>query len=395
VTRLLIAGVSTRAAAESAARAGFTVTAVDAFGDLDQHPSVRALSLPRDFGARFTATRAARAARTIACDAVAYLSSFENRPTAVGVLGSGRRLWGNPPAVLRGVRDPLLLMRGLRKRGCATPDVSTARRPDPASADDGRRWLVKPLASGGGHGIRQWRGGPVPRGRYLQEFVDGMPGSVMFVAAEGRAVPLGISRQLVGEHAFGAREYRYCGNILTSIAGAPADRRAALVDRACALAHAAATEFGIVGVNGIDFVASDDVPYAIELNPRWSASMELVELAFGFSVFGTHAAACDRGVLPDFDLLRAQSRTATIGKAVIFARNEIVVGDTRGWVENSGATGVAPIRDVPHPGERILAGRPVCTVFAAGGTESACYAALVAQAERVYAELAAWERSAA
>ena len=40
--RLLIAGISTRAAAESAARAGFEVTAIDAFGDLDQHPGVRA-----------------------------------------------------------------------------------------------------------------------------------------------------------------------------------------------------------------------------------------------------------------------------------------------------------------------------------------------------------------
>ena len=35
---VLVAGVSTRAAAESAARAGFRVTAIDAFGDLDQHP---------------------------------------------------------------------------------------------------------------------------------------------------------------------------------------------------------------------------------------------------------------------------------------------------------------------------------------------------------------------
>ena len=52
--RLLIAGVSTRAAAESAAEAGFEVTALDAFGDLDQHRRVRALALPRDFTSRFT-----------------------------------------------------------------------------------------------------------------------------------------------------------------------------------------------------------------------------------------------------------------------------------------------------------------------------------------------------
>ena len=52
---VLIVGVSTRAAAESAARAGFDVIALDAYADLDQHPSVRALSLPRDFGTAFSA----------------------------------------------------------------------------------------------------------------------------------------------------------------------------------------------------------------------------------------------------------------------------------------------------------------------------------------------------
>ena len=131
-TRVLIAGVSTRAAAESAAQAGFDVTALDAFGDLDQHPSVRSLSLPRDFGARFTASAAARAARDIACDAVAYLSSFENHPRAVASARPlGRALWGNPPDVLRRVRDPFLLAGRLRRRGFATPitrvDVSPTR----------------------------------------------------------------------------------------------------------------------------------------------------------------------------------------------------------------------------------------------------------------------------
>ncbi len=121
--RVLVAGVSTRAAAESAARAGFAVTAIDAFGDLDQHASVRGLSLTRDFGLRVSARSAARAARTIECDAVAYLSSFDNHPGAVATLAAGRALWGNAPAVLRRVRDPILVAHALRQRGSAAPDV--------------------------------------------------------------------------------------------------------------------------------------------------------------------------------------------------------------------------------------------------------------------------------
>ena len=49
-------------------------TALDAFGDLDQHAGVRALSLQRDFGVPFSASAVAGAAETIECDAVAYLS---------------------------------------------------------------------------------------------------------------------------------------------------------------------------------------------------------------------------------------------------------------------------------------------------------------------------------
>ena len=385
-TRLLIAGASNRAAADSAARAGFSVTSVDAFGDLDQHPSVRALSLPRDFGARFTATAAARAAKSIECDAVAYLSSFENHPRAVGTLAAGRALWGNAPAVLRRVRDPLQLMQALGRRGFAVPAVHVgapdpgARTPEPGTSSS---WLVKPLASGGGHHVRTWRPATaLPRRCYLQEFVEGTPGSVVFVAAGGRAVPLGITRQLVGEDAFGAAGYRYCGSILE-----PADDDAvpgsepALLDRARALAAVVAEEFGLVGVNGVDFVARAGVPYAIEVNPRWTASMELVERAYGVSVFGAHAAACAAGALPDFDLAGARRRAPAVGKAIVFARRDVSVGDTRTWL-------AAGVRDVPHPGEEIAAGRPVCTVFAAGSDAAACHAALVERAERVYADLA-------
>jgi predicted ATP-grasp superfamily ATP-dependent carboligase len=392
---VLLAGFSTRAAAESAARAGFTVTAIDAFGDLDQHPSVHALLLPRGF----TAQAAARLARGIACDASAYLSAFENHPRAVAALAAGRALWGNPPHVLRRVRDPLILARALRSRGCAAPEVYVAGpnmvrpasdQPDQyvgrgLSAPPASGWLVKPLASGGGHGVQPWiEGVPLPRGHYLQQPVDGTPGSVVFVAAAGRAVPLGVTSQLVGEAAFGAERYRYCGSILA----APAASDPTLVERACALAAVVADEFGLVGVNGIDFVAREGVPSAIEVNPRWCASMELVELAYQLSVFGAHATACTDGALPDFDVSRARCRWGAIGKAVVFARRDVTIGDSRAWLPGSADRDeVAIVRDVPHPGDRIAAGRPVCTVFATGPDAAACRAALVRRAERVYAQL--------
>jgi len=40
---------------------------------------------------------------------------------------------------------------------------------------------------------------------------------------------------------------------------------------------------------------------------------------------------------------------------------------------------------VPRNGTTIAAGRPICTVFADGGTASECYGRLVERAAEVYA----------
>ena len=282
---VVIAGVSTRAAAESAARAGFDVIAIDAFGDLDQHPAVRSLSLPPTDGASFTAHAAADAVREVIVDAAVYLSPFENHVRAVDALSAAsstalrasRALWGNPPDVLRRVRDPFLLAGVLRRRGFVTPITRVDVPPELTGTNE---WLVKPFRSGGGNGVRSWTpDAPVSHGYYAQERIAGVPASIVFVAAGGRAVPMGISRQLIGDEAFGASSYRYCGNVLASADDEVFTERA--VGSLIALAHEVTAQFGLVGLNGIDCVIEDEVPYAIEVNPRWCASMELVERRYG------------------------------------------------------------------------------------------------------------------
>ena len=201
-------------------------------------------------------------------------------------------------------------------------------------------------------------------------------------------MPLGVSRQLCGDPAFGATGFQYCGNILAPVRDAQFRNGESLMRHAAAVAHLVSDAFALVGVNGVDVIARDGVAYPIEVNPRWSASMELVERAHGISVFGAHAEACVDGTLPDFDMTRAQRRIDAYGKAILFARRDVVIGDSHSWID-------AGIRDVPHPGERIAAGRPVCTVFAAGRDAAACYDELVRCATRVYAELARWERNVA
>ena len=349
--------------AESAALAGYAVWSLDAFGDLDQHPDVRAVSLPRDVGAAFSVDAVVRAAERIETDVGAYLSPFENHPAAVEHLARGRALWGNSASVLRRVREPGV--------------VSHA-----AGRSKSDRWLVKPRASGGGHGIAWWSpGSPVPTGSHVEPFIDGEPGSIVFVAAGRDLVPLGLTSQLVGDAAFGATGFRYCGSILHNTSNA--QNNSQLLDSALDVARGVVADFDLVGVNCIDFVARDGVAIPIEVNPRWSASMELVERTHGVSVFGMHATACAEGELPTFDLTRVQSSNVS-GKAVVFARHDVTCGDTTAWLGDS------TVRDIPQPGERILAGRPVCTIFETGAEADACYAGLIARANRLYETLESW-----
>ena len=388
--RVLIAGTSTRAAADSAARAQFEVTAIDAFADLDQHRAVRALSMPRDFGLSATARRMARASSRVEADAVAYLSPFENHADAVAALARDRRLLGNPPDVLRRVRDPLVLSQTLQRHGIATAVVHTrdgaasaplarglGREPD-GSVPGPRDWMLKPLASGGGRRVRPWGRTSsmpaVPAGCYLQERIDGIPGSVTFVAAGGRCAVLGVSRQLIGDGAFGASGYRYCGSMMSLDVDDWWDGDVRVASGARALAEAASALFGLVGVNGVDFIVRDGLPVAIEVNPRWSASMELVDRVCPVPLMAAHVESCMSETAPRFD---RPSGSGVTGKAVVFAKTDVTVGDTRRWLERD------DLRDVPWPGTSIGRGEPICTVFATAPTFVECRAALAARAATI------------
>jgi uncharacterized protein len=335
MTTLLLAGVSVRAFAESAKAAGFSVAAIDAFGDLD----LRAVSAFHALAGPYSAEAAALRARGIPATACAYTSNFENHPDAIVELARGRTLWGNAPDVVSRVRDPFVLARTLSM----APVVR-------ASAPSSGRWLLKPRRSGGGHAITEWRRGMrIPRTSVLQERVPGVPGSIVF-AADGRSVcPLAFTRQLI------APDFRYIGNILVPP-----------IDEAVTIAETVTREFGLVGVNGVDFVMSRGRPVPIEVNPRYTAAMELAERLYGISIARVHAEAC-AGKLPSF---APEPRRTTVGKTIVYARTDTVIGDTTSWLADSS------VRDIPLPGSRIAAGRPICTVFAEARTVAACEAAL-------------------
>src|SRR4051812_11116647 len=341
--------------ADLAMRAGQRVVVFDLFGDLDLRRSASRVVTRGDL------TALVDAAAAEAPGAVVYGASFENHAALVHRLQERHTLLGNPPATLRGVRDPVRL-------GAALGDLPYPRTSDTAPASG--RWLRKPLRGGGGIGVHEWRGGAPQAGSFLQERVDGVACSAAAVGDGKGAVVLGLTEQLVGQRAFGVRGYRWCGNVVP-----PRVPAAELLDQARAVCSRVAAAFALRGLFGVDFIWDGERAWTLEVNPRPTASLEPIEAACEIGTFDAHLRAC-AGELPGTEAVPVRAA----GKAVLFASEDVTAGDTERWLERG-------VRDVPHPGERIAAGHPICTVVTTAATPDEAVAGLEREAARLRAEL--------
>ena len=361
---ILLVSVSARMLAELARREGHEVMALDRFGDLDLRALCPGVSILRDLGGRGGMAALVEAAMAIPAAGVVYGAGLENMPGLVERLAGGRRLLGCTPETLRRVRDPARLGASLRAAGFAYPRTLPAADA-PVAADRTRRWLRKPVRSGGGRAVREWRGGALRRGVVVQERIEGLPCSAAAVGDGASAVLLGVSEQLIGRRALGARGYAWCGNVVPP--QLPAAERTALGAAAAALCAHLAAGFGLRGLFGVDLVWDGERAWVLEVNPRPTGSLETIAAVHGSRPFGAHLDGC-AGRLPGLPPPSADLPAAA-GKAVVFATQTVRVPDTRGWPARG-------IRDVPHPGERIAAGHPICTLLATGPSPEAVLAEL-------------------
>lgn len=368
--RVVIVGVSTRAIAQSARRAGYAFWTVDYFGDYDQKLCCQNLSLHRDLGQPLNAWRLYRASTLAQADAVVYLANLENHPDVVAALAEQRRLLGNRADTVAAVRDWGRLAAFLARLGVRTPRTFPAENAGPEGT-----WLVKPQRSGGGHGIRFWNGESLDSSQMLQEYVEGLPCSVSFVADGRRGVILGVCQQLIGLREFGAKGFRYCGNIYPLCPPPSVDLGALAADLQRTV-NALVAEYGLLGVGGVDFLLSGGEVVVLEVNPRYTASMELMERSRGFSVFDVHMRAFEGELPPSND----RAASGYWGKAIVYAHREVVTRDAHRWLERG-------ICDIPFDGDRVRAGHPVCTVLARGTSQDECLERLTACAREVRRDL--------
>ena len=365
--------------AESAVHSGYTVDALDAFGDQDLQAVGKCYSLRRDFHLAFSAAALYAASQGLTFDDVAYTSNLENHPGVVRRFARHHRVLGNTAEVLARVRHWPTLSRIITQGGFQVPE--TIHAGDKQRADPDRVWLRKPVLSGGGHGITFWRGQASPsRGFVLQEYMPGLACSASFVANGRECVVVGLSEQLVGRPEFGAYGFHYCGNLLPLDAARGLSTGRRILNQVQKLAAFITQEFRLVGVNGMDLVLNENQVCLTEINPRYTASMELIERAYGLPMFDLHVRAVVQGELPEFGLATRLSDGPFYGKAILYAEKDVVAANTCSWLERG-------IRDVPVGGESLPKGGPICTVLACEPTRDHCMATLVSQAKAIKEEI--------
>ncbi len=365
--KLLLVAPSARMLAESARLAGYDFIALDYFGDLDTCEAGECYSLNHTYGAEGDSDRCIDRLYSHIGDVefthVIYGSGFENHPEYVAELEGKYRVLGNGTDTLRRVRDWGNFFSSLKRIGVAFPESFVVGGDE--VRDFSGDWIIKPLKTGGGHGIfrlcEQVDFEALDDRVLIQEFIDGKEISASLISDGSEAVCLCATEQLIGTH---FNRYRYVGNI------APLDADKELLREIEEVSKKVVEEFELVGSVGVDLMLSDGVPYVVEVNPRVQGSMEAVEKVCGKSVVDLHVKAC----LRDIDIVELEAALSIKRKSGYFGRKILFADrDVRFSIKQQEFDFV---KDVPHYGEVIKELDPICTVLARGKTRDECHAAL-------------------
>lgn len=350
---ILIVGASGRAAAASAMRAGYEPHVIDLFADADTMRLCPTIVCPfADYPHGLIAL--ANAAPPMPW---LYTGGLENHPDVVMAISERRELVGNDANVLREVRDVTRFARTVRERGGHFPPTMPLGTAQPA---DGI-WLHKSATSSGGLGVRfaiteDFDGHSHSMQDCLQQFIDGDPMSAIYHSdAQHRSTLFGMTRQLIGTPWLHAKPFAYAGNITRDEENVPKIPSLYI--------QQLSQDFHLKGGWGLDFIANHNgKAFTIEMNPRYTAAVEVLEFATGKSFLGNATSP--------------YPSSPVVGKAIYYAPHRIAFPSSGPWDESlANCTNVwqrPDFADIPHGDSRIETGQPVCTIYAEANGEDVC-----------------------
>ncbi|HDS46016.1 MAG TPA: ATP-grasp domain-containing protein [Methanomicrobia archaeon] len=375
IRSILALGFSVRHIVCSGQRAGYEMSAADAFGDVDTRGSARNFYLldPDDLHKGLTILEDVKGL----VDGVIMGSGFESADYRSLSDTARGKILGNRPEKTRVVADKVWLAACLDELGIPHPRTVSGRAITALCAQKRRIPLAypvvaKPAQGGGGTAnffcqtekelIRSAKARP---DFLYQDYVKGQHASVSVLLSNQEAVSICLNEQLLGMKSLSAPgPLVYCGNITPMAAPRSTE--------VCKLAEDLTAELGLIGSNGVDVVLSDDGPVVIEVNPRVQGSLDTVELATGLNLVDAHV----RAVAGELPARIAVKRYAA--KMIVFAaRDGLVTADLTG-----GGSGIV---DIPARGRTVHQGEPIATGIGVGRSRADACTTAMARVARIQA----------
>ncbi len=362
---LYIIGATTRATADMARRAGLKVGCFDSYADndlkstatwvrqtefIDQTPEISPEAFQQIVQQRpWIAT-----------------GPLENCPKWVEIAAQKTTYLGNKPSTCRALRDIFELSASLSEIGFSIqfPEI----QPLSVLPNPPEQWLFKPHSGTGGWEIQAARKRFSSRLRpqaktasgYWQKRIAGPSFGATILSDQSQAIVAGICRSF---HGIPGRPFAYRGS--TGPVDSGPIRK--MLPELTSLANWLTREFQIRGLWNIDLIQDrrNRKWFVLEVNPRPSASMEVLELAAGQPLMAIHMQIFrnDPGWTDSalkFAKASAKASSAVVKRVLYSERSrkislqELPAMEQDLWSPQRWA-------DIPCPGSRVYRGYPLMT----------------------------------
>lgn len=320
---------------------GHGVSAADGFNDWDLSHFLRGEKI----GAETPALRGAALLsewEKLPDDPIIFCSPIESFPEILESAVEKRTVLNSPATAVRLCRDQRFL-RTVHAEGILFPEISFEE------GSTGPGWIIKGQNSCGGAGIRHDDGKLSP-GEYRQKFIEGKSVGAIYFTSGGETQLCGVAEHInLG--------FKFAGCVFT--AGAKDGANEAIGEFGKKLASAT----GLLGWWGADFVLADGSAYLLEVNPRFTAGMELMAKSFGTDIFDTQR----RAFSGDLCHIKAKGSVGYLGRTVVYSRNTTVFREPEKWF-------LKGLRDLPFDGRTIAKDEPLVSIYSTGSSREDCMA---------------------
>lgn len=176
----------------------------------------------------------------------------------------------------------------------------------------------------------------------VQEYIEGVNLSSSVLSNKKEAKTLTNSRLLTENDLEHNNKFRYIGNIL------PLHSDYKKIDYELKeTAEKLIKKFNLIGSNGVDFIANENGIYVIEINPRIQGTYECCEKAFEINMLEKHIDSC-------------LNKEIEIPKAKYYSYKKIIYAPTRNRYEK---IDLHNIYDLPHKGSITEQDEPLLTII--------------------------------